>query len=107
MNLNPVQGTAWKGRILAEYWVEDVKYPQLCIKDLEKGVDGWSLVNGSEQSYTVAVEFGQAVCLPYKDKYKLKLQIGKHKIQSGDPKESDQSWCRWDEQKIVEIKDTY
>ena len=35
MNHNPKEATAWKGRIFAEYFCEDVKYPVFKIQDIE------------------------------------------------------------------------
>lgn len=106
MNTNPALGTAWKGRILCEYWVEDVKYPKVHISSLS-GVDGWIVASGRNVKYELAVEFGQGVCLPYKDKFRLKLQLGKHIIMSDKPKDSDTSWCRWDQQEKRVIEDSY
>ena len=52
-------------------------------------------------------DFGSGMCLPYKSKFHLRLQLGSRIWDSGAPKETKNKYCRWDSRIDEEFTDSY
>lgn len=87
MNLDPAEAAAWKGRLLVQWFTEDIKYPIMKIRNIiDKSAKEDVKLAMQEKDYSLWVEFGEGICLPEAKKYTLRLVIGSIVIESGAPK---------------------
>ena len=111
MNDNPEVASTWKGRVLVEYWVEDCKFPEFKIRniDVKDNFDRakFAEMTNKASEYTVAIELGSGFVLPSEQKYKLKLAIGDEEWQTGDPKTQKGDHCRWNERFVKTVNSVY
>lgn len=110
MNEDPNIASQWKGRVLVQFFCEDVKYPVLKMKNIEDDLAKQVIREAlKEEEYMLVCEFGQGICLPKSEDYQLKIVIGKHVIESGSPHRPANSeyYCNWDKRKSLRFKESF
>jgi len=96
MNTDPSTATKWKGRILVEYFCEDIKHPLCKRSDItDNEVVNRVLEYMKPRNYQVICEIGQAICLADTKDYEIVVSIGKRDWKSGSPKRSGANYCRY------------
>lgn len=96
MNKNPEDASLWKGRILVEYFAEDVKYPVRKKRDiLDNAIVERVMAFMAPREYQIMLELGSGISLPGSEKYELKMCLGKREWSSKAPKHAANNYCRW------------
>lgn len=87
MNAVPSEAAAYKGRLLVEWWAEDVKFPIMKTRDIleQAHIERSLRVHETTKDYSLWVEFGQGLCLPSTKKYTLRLVLASEVVDSGAP----------------------
>ena len=87
MNAVPSEAAAYKGRLLVEWWAEDVKFPIMKTRNISEPthIERSIRVFETLRDYSLWVEFGQGICLPSSTKYTLKFVLGSEVLESGAP----------------------
>jgi len=108
MNRNPDKASEWKGRIMAEYFVENAKYPKAKMEDLQKDRAKFEKLKADlaetmkEKEYYVIGQISSGIALPDEDteknKYEIKVSIGKRSWSTGKAKQNECNYARWDHQ---------
>ena len=50
-----------------------------------------------QNEYEIIVEIGVGICLPKKTNYHIKVSINDFFVETKDPKECKENYCRWSE----------
>lgn len=108
MNEDPAEASAWKGRILVEIFVKECKYPIMKIKPIKDDADFERVQTMmAPRNYQMFWEIGQAVSLPFTDKFRIKVSIGKREWLSESPIQTGDCYCRWDHRHAESFEDSY
>ena len=108
MNKNPEDASLWKGRILVEYFSEDVKYPVRKKRNVEDtAIIDKVMAFMAPREYQILLELGRGICLPSSEKYELKMCIGKREWASDSPKHAANNYCRWNKRHEETLMDSY
>lgn len=87
MNKNPEEASNWKGRIAVEYWCIDHKYPEFKVQPIPADFDSRNFERTiAPNRFLIIGEFGQGMCLPTQEKYRLKFALADMVIESNKPK---------------------
>mmetsp|Transcript_30294 Transcript_30294/g.46320 ORF Transcript_30294/g.46320 Transcript_30294/m.46320 type:complete len:131 (+) Transcript_30294:880-1272(+) len=76
MNENPELASNWKGRILMQIACEETEKPIAKVEPIEDELVMEAKAFMRDKEYEVIAEVGQAVALPKKKKYSVKIVIG-------------------------------
>ena len=108
MNEDPSEASAWKGRILVEIFVKECKYPIMKIKPIKDDADFERVQTMmAPRNYQMFWEIGQAVSLPFTDKFHIKVSIGKREWLSESPIQTGDCYNRWDHRHAESFEDSY
>lgn len=99
MNHHPEIASLWKGRLLLHIQVSDTKTPEKGTFDVDPAVLSKPGLNEilRLQRYQVQLEIGSGICLPGKEKYRVRLQMGKFVIDSNAPVTYSNGFCCWNQ----------
>ena len=88
-NVDIEKATTFKGRVLIEYFVYDVKHPEMKVMDIPKKDPCKEREKAMEEKeYSMLAEIGSAICLPDENKdYQIKIMLGEKHWLTGEPKE--------------------
>jgi hypothetical protein len=99
MNKTPGKHSTWKGRILAEYFVRDTKYPRSGVEAIEEKYIVKARNNYIDRYYQfkLFLKFGEGICLPYKENFRVAIKIAQHQWKSKPPKQAGPEYNLWNE----------
>ncbi len=95
MNNNPEKASTWKGRILMHYEAYDTKEPLMMIQPISQERKAEAAVWTTTQKFQIIAEIGAGIHLPDSKKYKVKISFGDIMLQTDNPAETKQNYCRW------------
>ena len=106
MNDQPEYASTWKGRILMQIIAEETENPtmKICTVDNRALNDSYKIEKLKE--YQVFFEVSQGICLPGKEKYKIKLKIGDFELITDKPSDYTTGYCFWNYRNIKAIMKT-
>jgi hypothetical protein len=99
MNENPEKASTWKGRILIQVDVKDEPHPKLMCQALEPDVKQQLIAKEffNNNEFEIVAEIGGGISLPGEKNYHIKITINDFEIETDDPKEMKNGYCRWSE----------
>jgi type IV secretory pathway VirB6-like protein len=80
MNNNPEFASNWKGRVLCQIIAEPTEKPLAKQQKIEDDVIGQAAKAKAMKKYSVIGQIGQAVALPSKNKYNIKMIFGGYEL---------------------------
>lgn len=97
MNENPELASNWKGRVLMQIDCEETEKPVAKVQQVEDELVMQAKQYTLDRKYQIIAEVGQAVALPYNDKFSVKILVGGEIFETQKAKVAKQDYNRFNE----------
>lgn len=97
MNENPELASNWKGRILMQIECSETEKPVAKVCKIDQEIVDDANAYKTNRKYQMIAEVGQAVALPYNDKFSVKILVGGQEFLTGKAKVAKKDYNRFNE----------
>lgn len=97
MNENPELASNWKGRVLMQIECFETEKPVCKVANIDDEIIMEAKGYTNNKKYQMIAEVGQAVALPYNDKFSVKILVGGEEFQTQKAKVAKKDYNRFNE----------